>query len=111
MHRHARIEAYDAPITSTAVEITIIISISVFLYAYVVIIDIHACLCSTLLLWPQKRPRNRSFRVGLHEEVRLAIPKAEVHFFLLLPFPASSTGGRHLVMVKKALEARNKYRR
>ena len=93
MHRHARIEAYDAPITSTAVEITIIISISVLLYAYVVIIDIHACLCSALMLWPQKRPRNRSFRVGLHEEVRLAIPKAEVHCFLLPPIPASSTGG------------------
>ena len=89
MHRHACIEAYNAPITSAAVEIAIIISISVLLYAYVVIIDIHACLCSSLLLWPQKHPRNRSFRVGLHEEVRLAIPKAEVRSFLLPPIPAS----------------------
>ena len=61
MHRHVCIEAYNAPITSTAVEITIIISISVLLYAYVVIIDIHVCLCSALLLWPQKHPQNRSF--------------------------------------------------
>ena len=104
MHRQACIEAYNAPITSTAVEITIIILISVLLYAYVVIIDIHACLCSALLLWPQKHPRNRSFRVGLYEEVRLAIPKAEVHFFLLPPIPASSTGGRHRVMVKMRLK-------
>ena len=111
MHRHACIEAYDAPITSAAVETAIIISISILLYAYVAVIDIHACLYSALLLWPQKHPRNRSFRVGFHEEVRLAIPKAEVHFFLLPPIPASSTGGRHLVMVKKALEARNKYPR
>ena len=104
VHRHACIEVYNVPMTSDAVEITIIITISVLLYACVVIIGIHACLCLALLLWPQKHPQNRSFRVGLHKEVRLAIPKAEVHCFLLPPIPASLTGGRHLVMLKKRLK-------
>ena len=82
MHRHACIEVYNAPMTSTAVKITIIIAILVLLYTYVVIIEIHACLCSKLLPWSQKLPRNRSFHVGLHEEVPPAKPAVEVHFFM-----------------------------
>ena len=82
MHRHACIEVYNAPMTSTAVKITIIIAISVLLYTNVVTIEIHACLCSKLLPWPQKLPRNRSFRIGLHEEVPPAILAVEVHFFM-----------------------------
>ena len=79
MHRHACIEVYNAPMTSTAVKITIIIVISVLLYTNVVIIEIHACLYSKLLPWSQKLPRNRSFRVGSREEVPHVIPKVEVH--------------------------------
>ena len=82
MHRHACIEVYNAPMTLDAVEITIIIVISVLLSACVVIIGIHSCLCSALLPWSQKHPRNHSFRVGLHEEVPPAIQVAEVHFFM-----------------------------
>jgi hypothetical protein len=75
MHRHACIEVYNAPMTSTAVKITIIIVILVLLYTNVVIIEIHACLCSKLLPWSQKLPRNR-------DEVPTAIPAVEVHFFM-----------------------------
>ena len=59
-----------------------IIAISVLLSACVVTIKIHACLCLELLPWSQKLPRNRSFRVGLHEEVPPAILAVEVHFFM-----------------------------
>ena len=104
MHRHACIEAYNAPITSTAVEITIIILISVLLYAYVVIIGIHACLCLALLIWSQKHPRNHSFCVGLHEEVLHAIRVVDVYFFMGLPIVASGTGGRSLIFVKRRLK-------
>ena len=69
MHRHACIEAYDAPITSTAVETAIIILISVLLYAYVVTIDIHACLCLVLLLWSQNHPQNHSITAGLNSVI------------------------------------------
>ena len=60
-----------------------IIAISVILSACVVVtIGIHACLCLALLPWSQKLPRNRSFRVGLHEEVPHAIRVVEVCFFM-----------------------------
>ena len=104
MHRHACIEVYNAPITSTAVKIIIIIAIPVLLYTSVVIIEIHACLCSALPLWSQKLPQNRSFLVGLREEVPHVIPVVAVQIFMYLPLLRAATGGRSLVILKNMLK-------
>ena len=95
--------------TSIAVKITIIIAISVLLYTQVVIIEIHACLCSALPFWSQKLPRNRSFCVGLGEEVPHVIPVVAVHTFMYLPLLRAATGGRSLVILKNMLKAKKKY--
>ena len=60
---------------------------------------------AALLLWTQKHPRNHSFCTGLHEEVLPAIRVVEIHFFMGLPIVAAGTGGRSLIIVKKAFEA------
>ena len=108
MHRHACIEVCNTLITSNAVEITIIITIPVLLSTHVVIIKIHACLCSALPFWSQKLPRNRSFCVGLREEVPHVIPVVAVHTFMYLPLLRAATGGRSLVILKNMLKAKKK---